>query len=196
MSTAFISIKSFHHRTTWARRLFTPPLLKAPLTVCLSFVCVSALSLRCHKLFRWVFAMTTWKQQLHIAPCLMDSNITPYKNVLCKTLSLFSFFYLHGLSWHPSCIDVLLIFSVLSSYSCMALRLLSLIYFYFTSTNALQNTLRSHLRNGQVSPSLCHGSGGHAGNRLIHIAVLSHCTYRMMSKDRFRQLSTFFKGML
>lgn len=31
-----------------------------------------------------------------------------------------------------------------------------------------------------ASPSLCYRSGGHAGNRLIHIAVLSHCTYRMM----------------
>lgn len=77
-------------------------------------VWLAALSPRCHKLFRWVFTMTTWKQQLHIAPCLMDSSLTPYKISSAQhdpIFPFFFFFFLHGLSWHPNRVNNLLIFS-------------------------------------------------------------------------------------
>lgn len=51
---------------------------------------------RRHKLFRWVFTMSTWKQQLHIAPCLMDSSLTPYKMFplsFAQHGPIFSFFF-------------------------------------------------------------------------------------------------------
>lgn len=69
---------------------------------------------RRHKLFRWVFTMSTWKQQLHIAPCLMDSSLTPYKMFplsFAQHGPIFSFLSLPGLSWHPYKVNNLLIFS-------------------------------------------------------------------------------------